>query len=525
MSDFVERYVKDVASTKTVVLPAEAKVNFDPVKTTAVVQGAKFGIPEGVGLREASKILDKMADALEEVVHRTHVFKGLPIDAAWVATQVLDKEFAANIPAEMQGFWGPIPPRMIPIQLWNGEIVHAYWGEVKFIQYNGAKATFGIAKDKDGYPTLSITFAYQKKYEEKFEGVVKAIHTNLSSKSVFAGKAIKVRFNDDDPTEFDPALVPIFLNPKQKFSDVILPKDIEDMVRVHMISAVTKRARAKEVGLPFKRGVLVAGDPGTGKSMSIAALMTACEEHGVTAILVANTRHLKHAIPMANMLAPAVLICEDVDTIFNEAVGNPKSEAEISDLLNALDGISNKDTEVMFVLTTNRPESIQERFLRGQRIGVTINFRLPGSEEAIRLVRAYAKGQIDNNEDLTTAGTILDGFRAADIAEVVRSAQRAMVARTDVGDPTDLKASDIEIAARDRLAQLGDIKKSRQNPGPDITKATVFAQMLGAEIARGQEAAAASLFAHIHTLGETTYRARAAQGNSTAHDPAAPPSA
>lgn len=82
------------------------------------------------------------------------------------------------------------------------------------------------------------------------------------------------------------------------------------------------------------------------------------------------------ACEMARELAPAMLVLEDVDLVAeNREYGHPTSL--LFELLNQMDGL-NEDTDVVFVLTTNRPEVIEPALAsRPGRIDLAVNMPLP----------------------------------------------------------------------------------------------------------------------------------------------------
>jgi hypothetical protein len=92
--------------------------------------------------------------------------------------------------------------------------------------------------------------------------------------------------------------------------------------------------------------------------------------HGGFATIVAT------ACAMAREMAPAMLVLEDVDLVAeNRALGRPTTV--LFELLNQLDGLS-EDTDVVFVLTTNRPEVIEPALAsRPGRIDLAVSMPAP----------------------------------------------------------------------------------------------------------------------------------------------------
>jgi len=63
---------------------------------------------------------------------------------------------------------------------------------------------------------------------------------------------------------------------------------------------------------------------------------------------------------LARFLQPSIMVIEDVDLIARERthMHGPYEEALLNKLLNEMDGLR-EDAEVLFILTTNRPDQIE----------------------------------------------------------------------------------------------------------------------------------------------------------------------
>lgn len=114
-------------------------------------------------------------------------------------------------------------------------------------------------------------------------------------------------------------------------------------------------------GLPWKRGILLHGPGGTGKSSFAKAL-------GKTFGLTVNHMYLsnmtdydfKSAWTSAIANTPCIVLLEDFDAVFNKRVAvNPKSTLHFDTILNTISGIQDS-TGVILIITTNRIECIDD---------------------------------------------------------------------------------------------------------------------------------------------------------------------
>ena len=131
-------------------------------------------------------------------------------------------------------------------------------------------------------------------------------------------------------------------------------------------------------GIPYRRGYLLHGPPGTGKSSFIQAL--AGELDYDIAILNLSERgltddRLNHLLTM--IPARTLVLLEDVDVAFGvrrsqtDADGYNGANVTFSGLLNALDGVASAEERIIF-LTTNHVERLDEALVRPGRVDMTV---------------------------------------------------------------------------------------------------------------------------------------------------------
>jgi chaperone BCS1 len=150
-------------------------------------------------------------------------------------------------------------------------------------------------------------------------------------------------------------------------------------------------------GVPHRRGYLLHGPPGNGKTTVVAA---AAGELGLSvAVLGLNNAILSDEAlrGLIDALPPAtVLLTEDIDCAFAEkrAAGEARG-VTMSGLLNALDGVSSREGRVLF-LTTNHPERLDPALVRPGRVDRSFHLGHTSPDQARRMFAwFYAAGRPD----------------------------------------------------------------------------------------------------------------------------------
>jgi chaperone BCS1 len=150
------------------------------------------------------------------------------------------------------------------------------------------------------------------------------------------------------------------------FHPPALIQDLLDDVRLFLDS----KQMYEDLGIPYRRGYLLAGPPGTGKS----SLILAVASHFELPIYSVPLRGTdisgeRLATLLANCRKPSLLALEDIDCL--KVATSRKSKANdgltIAELLNVVDGIGASEDRVLF-MTANHPETLDYALTRAGRI-------------------------------------------------------------------------------------------------------------------------------------------------------------
>ena len=112
--------------------------------------------------------------------------------------------------------------------------------------------------------------------------------------------------------------------------------------------------------MSLKKGLLFFGPPGTGKTHTVHYLSRALP--GTTTLVITSEQIgiLSRYMTLARLLQPSLVIIEDADLVARQRNQmDTCEEVLLNKLLNEMDGLR-ADAEIIFVLTTNRPEALEE---------------------------------------------------------------------------------------------------------------------------------------------------------------------
>lgn len=182
---------------------------------------------------------------------------------------------------------------------------------------------------------------------------------------------------------------------------VILPTKTLELLERNVIAFAKNRRRLAQFGMSTKKGILFYGPPGTGKTHTLHHLARALPGHTTLLIAAEQVGMLEEYMQLARLLQPSIVVIEDVDLIGRnrQDMDSPCEEVMLNKLLNEMDGLK-EEADVFFILTTNRPESLEEALAsRPGRIDQAIEFPLPDAAGRRKLISLYG-GKLPLDEPL-----------------------------------------------------------------------------------------------------------------------------
>ena len=392
--------------------------------------GEKLTIPVGMTLAQAIDLLERRQTYEMEETELNAKFDVLPFDGAHALNAVLAAKYGWAQATATPGFFGSRPPSMISVEKAPGVFVEVPWGRFNLPNVKGhIETSVGM---KDGRFQFAIEATVLRRDEAAVRALFDAIREYLKEGSLYKGKAIKIRFRDDNGKMLRMP-EPEFINTDKINPDnLIYSADVMASVETNLFTPIRRVHDCLENGISVKRGVLLGGTYGTGKTLAATVASKIAVEAGVTYVYVPRADELSDAIQFAKQYqSPAcVIFCEDID----RAIAGERS-VKMDDILNILDGIDTKGANIITVVTTNDLDSINPAMLRPGRLDAVIDVTPPDAEAAQKLVRFYGGEMVLAETNLSKAGELLAGHIPATIAEVVKRAKLAQMRLQPVGTP------------------------------------------------------------------------------------------
>lgn len=225
------------------------------------------------------------------------------------------------------------------------------------------------------------------------------------------------------------------------FDDIILTDTKRHLLEDNIFTILEHSDRLIERGVETNRGIMLAGPPGVGKSMTIDAIV----DRGSCTVLFATFAMLQGAMErifqVARKYAPTILILEDIDAL---GITGQRSKfstgAGLSTLLNCMDGI-NSNNGVITVATSNHPENMDWALVaRPGRFDVRIDYPYP-DQDLLHGILELKLGRFacEDGLDLTSlVKKMPHGFTGSHMQDIVNQANYISLGHTD-GEASTVK--------------------------------------------------------------------------------------
>ncbi len=249
-------------------------------------------------------------------------------------------------------------------------------------------------------------------------------------------------------------------------SDIVLPIGLLERIERQSLGFAAHSEKLLAAGRHLKRGILLHGKPGTGKTLTAMYLAREMANRTVILLTGRSLALIEQSCALARMLQPSMVVLEDVDLVAEERTRKEVCATPLLfELLNQMDGLQD-DADILFVLTTNRPDILEPALAaRPGRIDQAFEIPIPDRESRQRLFTLYGKGLKQDVEDMDKFVERTQGASPAFIRELFR---KAALFAAEGDDELIVKDRHMDEALHELTVHGGELTKSIlgfQEPG------------------------------------------------------------
>lgn len=183
---------------------------------------------------------------------------------------------------------------------------------------------------------------------------------------------------------------------------VIMRDDVKEKLVADIAKFLSREDWYTALGIPYRRGYLLDGPPGCGKSSLVKALASHFKLDLYVLSLSSSSLTDENLLKAVNNAKPkAILLLEDVDSIFVERTSGKDGGVTFSGLLNAIDGVAAQEGRIL-VMTTNHKSRLDEALIRPGRADVHQYIDYADATQAKRMFLRFYPDEDELAEEFTT---------------------------------------------------------------------------------------------------------------------------
>jgi len=186
--------------------------------------------------------------------------------------------------------------------------------------------------------------------------------------------------------------------PREDFESIGGYEKVKEFINQKIIQVMYNPDLAAKFAIPLPRGILLFGPPGTGKTLFARALAKRIKlpfinlrtENIISKWLGESGQKMKTAIETAEQMSPAIVFVDEIDRFGRRtATADSAGEETRRVFSQLLEWLGKSERKAIIVGTTNRPEDLDEAFLRTGRFDYKIPITYPDKQARLEILRIH----------------------------------------------------------------------------------------------------------------------------------------
>ena len=221
---------------------------------------------------------------------------------------------------------------------------------------------------------------------------------------------------------------------KVTFADVAGQAEAKEEL-AEIIDFLKNPKKYAEMGAKIPTGVLLVGNPGTGKTLLARAVAGEADVNFlhisgsdfVEMFVGVGASRVRDLFEQGRRLAPSIIFIDEIDAVGRArgaglGGGHDEREQTLNQMLVEMDGFDNKDG-VIVMAATNRPDVLDPALLRPGRFDRQVTVSLPDIKEREAILKVHTKKiPTDKSVDLEKVARATPGMSGAELANIVNEA-------------------------------------------------------------------------------------------------------